>query len=282
MNKSLIILVISVLVVGIASFFARDIVRFISLSLTGTSSNCEYQWIEDWYYQCPDTANVEYCKVNAWLRTCWDSKPSPYGVIYGKFSIAGTSYSYPCREVTPSYKECWNGKYGYYFDDISVLYDLPKGKWAKWESASAMQGTCTNKKYISASSKVGWVVYICYKECQEGWLDEYKCVGDERWRKWQHSDCTTEWRFYENCNDKDGWYCYDSDTREYRDYYCSGGAPIASCPYTSRLEDCPPGYRCENGRCISVTPKGEINLIFIGMLSILGVGALASFLLLPK
>ena len=71
-----------------------------------------------------------------------------------------------------------------------------------------------------------------YKECSEGWLDEYKCEwGDTRYRKYRYSDCSTEWQFVKDCDDKDydgSWtkYCRGDDVRESKteyEGYCSAG-----------------------------------------------------------
>ncbi|MFQ6068020.1 MAG: hypothetical protein ACE5KD_00595 [Candidatus Bathyarchaeia archaeon] len=119
---------------------------------------------------------------------------------------------------------------------------------------------------------------VCETVCSEGWLDEYRCDGDLRERKYQYSDCSTVWKVVEDCNDRNyytscSWSCYDSDTRRcsrtYYDYYCSGGGTscIAQTQDASYNEDCPSGQVCENGVCVSVTIAGEIQLIFQGALS---------------
>ncbi len=93
----------------------------------------------------------------------------------------------------------------------------------------------------------------CTDECSYSGETKYYCSGDKVYKKTcgnYDSDPCLEWSsgsFVEDCNSKDGWYCKDSYTREYRDYYCSGG----SCTYsTTKTEKCSEGYKCSNGQCV--------------------------------
>jgi len=148
-------------------------------------------------------------------------------------------------------------------------------------------------RQASTVSAIQWVKYDC--TCPEGWLDEYRCNPynlDQVDRKYQYSDCSTEWRFWKNCNDNNyctdwSWSCADEDTRKGTrtcyDYTCSDGTCIVDHSYTdTKYEDCAAGEVCENGVCKpAAAPSGAINLIFVGALSLVGIGLLA-ILLIPK
>ena len=90
--------------------------------------------------------------------------------------------------------------------------------------------------------------------CDAGWLKDKKCYGDIVQRKWRKTDCTVEWRNYEDCSEYSGFvgskYCSDDGVtvvQKYREYYCS----LGECKYIEiekSLETC--SYKCENGKCV--------------------------------
>ncbi|MFC1728073.1 hypothetical protein ACFLZ7_01245 [Nanoarchaeota archaeon] len=54
----------------------------------------------------------------------------------------------------------------------------------------------------------------CYETCDSGYLNEYRCSGDSRQRKYQYSDCDTTWKTLETCD--------DVSTTSWSSNYCSG------------------------------------------------------------
>ncbi len=94
----------------------------------------------------------------------------------------------------------------------------------------------------------------CKPNCDEGWLTEYRCYGNYRQRKYQHEDCSIEWKTVETCqygcenNEcKEPNICSDPNHPEYC-YQCDHvGDGICNCgeTYQTAPMDCRP--ECDDG-----------------------------------
>jgi hypothetical protein len=80
--------------------------------------------------------------------------------------------------------------------------------------------------------------------CSAGWLNNYDCrSGNERFREYRNSDCSTEYRLYRDCDDQDtttSWsnYCQSGDSWERRtvyDGYCQSSTD--QCRVSSSVEE---------------------------------------------
>jgi len=247
-------------------YFFPERFGFKLLPLAVKEFDCEYKF---WMVDCPSTYNgraVDYCSVNAILKQCFYEQPenyilfSPYGK--DKYKVAGSTYTVSCRQKVPIYQTCWTGKEGWYQDWSSPTLDLKVGQHAEWESAQfGHYGTCSDPKYTqNFDSWAGWRICYVYKTeegCTAKWLDEYRCSNNVVQRKYQNSDCSTVWKDWENCDEKDG--CYDTT---YRDYYCSDG----KCVY----KEYPNDSRCVGG------VSGTLKIVFIGIfaMSLLALGVI--------
>lgn len=89
-------------------------------------------------------------------------------------------------------------------------------------------------------------------KCTEGFTGNRKCSGNIVEQEYKYADCTTEWRYYRDCDELDSFigekYCKGDDIyQKYRDYFCSNG----KCDYNEfekYIRTCE--YGCENGVCL--------------------------------
>ena len=148
------------------------------------------------------------------------------------------TFGYPCSEGDwdcDSDSECSSG--------LECMG--PYGDW----NPSYYDGCCKSDQTWDSDN------HVCKDTCQEEWLNDYRCNGDERQRKWQNRDCSTEWRDYKDCNDYDDvgdWsdpYCPDKNhvkkKRTITDGYCSNG----QCHTSQRTETKTVSQNGEGGFC---------------------------------
>ena len=105
--------------------------------------------------------------------------------------------------------------------------------------------TCT---YPQCSYVNGADIEIWGYPCTPGYLDEYRCSGNYRQRKFQYADCSTVWINYEYC-----------------DYGCSNGRCNPAPTTTTTTTTIPP----EVG--------GELTIRFVGALSLISLALLILF-----
>jgi len=298
MRKDVLILIVIFLASLLTIYFVKTKIlrlRF-SLEIPIDGKKCklrEIKYVKDNYVRCPYDA--DYCSVNTEINWCDGSLTKSAGVRLEASPLYKLENN-ELKKVSEYPTRCCSGTGCRLVDAMDVYWveggtEITTSNDCFWkDNCLEPCSSCWNEY---TETRIDYWIWDC--ECEEKWLDEYRCNPynlDQVDRKYQYSDCSTEWRFWKNCNDNNyctswSWTCQDQDTRKGTrtcyDYTCSNGGCVVSKSWTeTKLEDCPSGYRCEGGECIPTTPKGEINLIFIGMLSILGVGALAAFLLLPK
>lgn len=236
------------------------------------------------YWSC---TGADVCGVATYIDYC-----SPYA------QSAGVRLEGPLKDINLNYlgtqTRCCDGSKGCRIPQTDWFY-IYSGESVTTSNDCYLSGcyycgsACRNSSTVTA---IQWIRWDC--SCTEKWLDEYQCNPyylDIQQRKYLKSDCTKEWRDYKNCNDYNyytswSWTCYDENTRKgtrtYYDYTCSNGnCVVGSATTETTYEACPSGYKCSNGNCVAVTPTGEINLVFIGVLSILslaGIGIIINLL----
>ncbi|OQX56632.1 MAG: hypothetical protein B5M53_00390 [Candidatus Cloacimonas sp. 4484_209] len=121
-----------------------------------------------------------------------------------------------------------------------------------FHSGEASASICTNEQMVILGPQPisNFTIHIS-EACAEGYTGNTRCRDNWTQREYRYSDCTTEWRDYENCDQYDDYvgekYCKNGDVyRKYRDYYCENG----ECKYKEeerKIEDCE--YGCEDGGC---------------------------------
>ncbi|HDN81203.1 MAG TPA: PEGA domain-containing protein, partial [Methanomicrobia archaeon] len=140
------------------------------------------------------------------------------------------------------------------YDGEYFIEDLTPDSYTIRASKSGYEDDNENVYVESGETKT--VYLTLYKECMEGYTGHTRCSGCWIQREYQYSDCTKEWKNYENCDEKDGYvgdyYCKNGDVyRKYRDYYCENG----ECRYREeekKIKDC--DYGCEDGGCVPSPP----------------------------
>lgn len=159
------------------------------------------------------------------------------------------------------------------------------------------------QKWMNSDCSFEWFYYLtCYygcetgeckekpeeetKICNYGYLEEYKCDGDDIQKKYQHSNCSFSWVFNELCS----YGCENAkckpceDTDNGKDYYTKGyiyysvkGKVYDECDTNAGYENylieyycqnskldleyykCPHG--CSDGKCVDKSPEEEANYI---------------------
>ena|GEM_PF-2105252 len=106
-------------------------------------------------------------------------------------------------------------------NDVTCSCDIAQATFTRTITLTAIGNHITVRRPVHSVGIKG-AILTCTEICNAGWLDEYRCQGDWVQRLYQFTDCSTEWRNYEEC-----------------EYGCEDGECI---------EGCDPGYT-NNTRC---------------------------------